>query len=156
MVLDDPIHPAQQRAAVVAVWDQHEADWRFGVMQGCPFGLGSVVVSFNRYPTLITAALRRTLGLMAAAYFDDNLLMEFEHAAAQAKQLLEDPIAAAGAPPKQSKSHPMQWHRVFFGAIVDMHGVSVCREMGMFTLCPKTSADVRCVQISPSPSSKAT
>ena len=38
-----PIHPTQQRAAVVAVWDEADNSWKFGVMKGCPFGLGSVV-----------------------------------------------------------------------------------------------------------------
>ena len=50
-----PIHPDQQRAAVVAVWSPSHGAWRFGVMNGCPYGLGSVVVTFNRYPTLATA-----------------------------------------------------------------------------------------------------
>ena len=71
-----PINPAQQSAAVVAVWSPQKHQWMFGVMKGCPYGLGSVVVTFNRYPTLITACLRRVLGLMAAAYFDDNILLD--------------------------------------------------------------------------------
>ena len=72
-----PVHPTQQRAAVITVWDQEDQCWKFGVMKGCPFGLGSVVVTFNRYPTLVTAALRRSLGLACAAYVDDNLLVDF-------------------------------------------------------------------------------
>ena len=84
-----PVHPDQQRASVVAVWHPTEKAWRFGVMRGCPFGIGSVVVTLNRYTTLITAVMRRTLGLLCAAYFDDNLLVDFEHEAQQAKDFLQ-------------------------------------------------------------------
>ena len=47
-----PIHPDQRRAAVVAVWSPAGHGWRCGVMNGCPppHGMGSVVVTFNRYP----------------------------------------------------------------------------------------------------------
>ena len=54
-----PIREDHQRAAVVAVWDLRCGAWRFGVMNGCPYGLGSVVVTFNRYPALVTATCRR-------------------------------------------------------------------------------------------------
>ena len=60
-----PLHETQQRATVVAVWSPVKRGWVFGVMNGCPFGLGSVVVTFNRYPTLVTAMLRRVCGLLA-------------------------------------------------------------------------------------------
>ena len=62
-----PIAPADQRAAVVAIWHPRRADWMFTIMDGCPFGLGAVVVHFNRYPTLLVAVARRLFGLMVAA-----------------------------------------------------------------------------------------
>ena len=94
-----PVKPDQQRAAVVAVWDPHADAWRFGVMKGCPFGLGSVVVTFNRYPTLITAVARRLLGLACAAYFDDNIVIDFEHSALDIQQYLQGIFTSAGTPP---------------------------------------------------------
>ena len=115
-----PIHPEQQRAAVIAIWVPQDKAWRFGIMQGCPFGLGSVVVTFNRYPTLITAALRRLLGIACAAYFDDNLVMDLEHDATEAKSLLQQVFTLMGTPPKPSKAFPMMNHRGFLGAVVDM------------------------------------
>ena len=134
-----PIHPAHQRAAVVAVWDPGEESWKFGVMKGCPFGLGSVVVTFNRYPTLVTAALRRLLGLACAAYFDDNLLVDFEHSAASGKQLLKEVFTLVGTPPKPSKSFPMQGHRAFLGAIVDLMDVHP-EGSGEVCVAPKDSS----------------
>ena len=49
--------------------------------RGCTVHAGDqraavVAVSVNRYPTLVTAVLRRTLGLLAVAYFDYNVLVE--------------------------------------------------------------------------------
>ncbi|CAK0868326.1 unnamed protein product, partial [Prorocentrum cordatum] len=88
-----PIHPSQQNAAVVAVWSPKGHTWMFGVMQGCPYGLESVVVTSIRFPPVITAAMRRMLGLMAAAYFDDNLLVDFECSARDAKGLLQQTFA---------------------------------------------------------------
>ena len=56
-------------------------------MLGCPYGLGSVVVTFNRYPTLVVAAQRRILGLLTGAYFDDILTMDIAATSRQAKGL---------------------------------------------------------------------
>ena len=72
-------------------------------MKSCPFGLGSVVVTFNRYPTLIIAAARRLLGVACAAYFDDNIVIDFEHSAAMAQRLLQEIYTLAGTPPKPSR-----------------------------------------------------
>ena len=85
---------------MIAVWDQGEETWKFGVMKGCPFGLGSVVVTFNRYPTLVTATARRLLGLACAAYFDDNLLVDFEHSARSGKLLEQELFTVLGTPPE--------------------------------------------------------
>ena len=43
---------------------------------GALYGIGSVVNTFNRYPTLMTACLRRFLGILAAAYFDDVAVID--------------------------------------------------------------------------------
>ena len=82
-----PLLPEHQRAVVVAVWHPREQAWRFGVMLGCPYGLGSVVVTFNRYPTLVVAAQRRVLGLLSGAYFDDILTTDISATSRQAKEL---------------------------------------------------------------------
>ena len=113
-----PIAPADQRAAVVAVFDQTRRQWRFTVMKGCPFGLGSVVVHFNRYPALLVAVARRLFGLMHGAYFDDNILIEPHVTAPAADDVLNELLRALGTPPKPSKRFDMASHRVFLGAAV--------------------------------------
>ena len=80
-------------------------------MNGCPFGLGSVVVTFNRYPALVTAMLRRVCGLLAGAYFDDNLFVDVAYSAPMAKDTLTWGYTELGTPPKPAKSYPMQSHK---------------------------------------------
>ena len=87
-------------------------------MQGCPFGLGSVVLQFNRYPALVVAAARRILGLGMAAYFDDNILAEPHASSPGARDCLLQLFDLLGTPPKRSKTLDMSAHRVFLGASV--------------------------------------
>ena len=85
------------------------------------------------------ATLRRTLGLTCAAYFDDNLVVDFEHTAPRAKQLLQEVFSVIGTPPKASKSYPMQGHRAFLGAIIDLMEVHP-EGSGMARVSPKDSS----------------
>ena len=96
-------------------------------------------MTFNRYPTLVTAALRRTLGLACAAYFDDNLLVDLEHSATSGKELLKEIFTLLGTPPKARKSFPMLNHRAFLGAIVDLMDVHTDGE-GNVCVAPKDSS----------------
>ena len=82
-------------------------------MNGCPYGLGSVVVVFNRYPALTTAALRRVLAVTAAAYFDDNATLDIEVFAGQPQRLTQWLLASMGTLPKAPKSYPLAGLRVF-------------------------------------------
>ena len=83
------------------------------------------MVPFNRYPTLATAIfVRRTLGLMAAAYFDDNLLVDIASSAQRAKDMLCWAFSTFGMPPKAAKAFPMQSHRAFLGAVLDLAEVT--------------------------------
>merc|ERR1712051_388948 len=83
-----PLREEDRRAAVVAVWSPQAGGWQFVLMHGCPFGLGSLVLSFNRYPALTTAFFRRTLFLVEGSYFDDNVVMDLAPSASHAQQLL--------------------------------------------------------------------
>ena len=130
-----PVHAGDKGAAVVAVWSSQVHGWRLGAMSGCPYGIGSVVVTFNRYPALVIALLWRTLGLLAAAYFDDNVLVNIA-ATSQAKQMLQRTFSALGTPPKESKSSPTQDHRAFLGPVIDLG--SLQDEKGVFII-PKRS-----------------
>ena len=79
------------------------------------------------------------LGLACAAYFDDNLLVDFEHSAASGKQLLKEVFTLAGTAPKPSKSFLMQEHRAFLGAIVDLMDVHP-EGSGEVCVAPRTAA----------------
>ena len=92
----------------------------FTVMDSCPFGLGAVVVHFNRYPTLLVAVARRIFGLFVAAYFDDCIHAEPQAFAAEAGHLFTDVLGCFGTPPRPAKCHEMAAHRVFLGAAVTM------------------------------------
>ena len=66
--------------------------------EGVPLRAGVSGSHFNRYPTLVTAAARRLLGLACAAYFDDNLLVDFEHSACSGKLLEQKLFTILGTP----------------------------------------------------------
>ena len=106
---------------MVAIWSPLDKAWRFGIMNECPFGLGSVVVTFNRYPTLTTAFQRRILGLLSGAYFDDVLLLDLACSSQRAKHLLGWSFEGLGTPSKPSKSFPMSSHRALLGAMIDLN-----------------------------------
>ena len=111
---------ADQPAAVVAVWSPSEADWRFVVMFGCPFGLGSVVNTFNRFPALAVAMSRRILLLPHGAYFDDNLYVDAGVAAAAGQELLREWFAILGTPCKPAKGFPVAPYRTVLGATCEV------------------------------------
>ena len=94
-------------------------------MLGCPYGLGSVVVTFNRYPTMVTAAQRRLLGLLTGAYFDDIICMDVAATSQRAKELGNWLYATLGTPPKPKKSFPMQAHRPFLGSVPDLSSIDL-------------------------------
>ena len=56
-------------------------------LNGLPFGMGTVVNQFNRLPHVKTTVLIRLLGILAFHYFDDELVMDFGHMAAQTQAL---------------------------------------------------------------------
>ena len=95
-----PIAPADRRAAVVAVWHPRRREWMFTIMDGCPFGLGAVVVHFNRYPALLVAFARRIFSLLVAAYFDDFVHLEPQEAASSASEVILKLMGFFGTPPK--------------------------------------------------------
>ena len=113
-----PVAVQDQRATVVAIYVEKLQGWRFTVMQGCPFGLGSVVVNFNRYPALLVATARRMLGLLHGAYFDDNVLIEPALLSGTGHRCLLELLHLFGTPPKPSKTFDASSQRVFLGASV--------------------------------------
>ena len=73
-------------------------------MYGLAYGLESAVVNFNRFPQLGVAIVRRCLLGFAAAYFDDELAVDFiqDHDVSQVG--LQLTFRLLGAPPQPAKS----------------------------------------------------
>ena len=92
------MHPADQRACIVAVWSEHFGKWLFAKSYSCLFGIGSVVVSFNRLPALATAVSKRLGICMCAAYFDDLITLEPLIFRASARRFLLLVVTALGTP----------------------------------------------------------
>ena len=70
-----PAKPEHLPATVIAiaVWSVDRHMWQYTIMYGCPFGMSSAVLNFNRLPALSIAASRRCMGVLCGAFFDDNV-----------------------------------------------------------------------------------
>ena len=62
----------------------------------------------NKYPTLATAILRLTLGLLAAEYFDEVFLMDVATISQHAKLMLQQNFQPLVLSPKNLNPFPMQ------------------------------------------------
>lgn len=71
-----PVAPEQMQFSYVAIFVP-AAGWRFTPMFGLAYGLESAVVNFNRFPQFGVAMARRCCLSFCAAYFDDELSVEF-------------------------------------------------------------------------------
>ena len=111
-----PVLPAHQPFSVVAI---HTPDgWRFTELYGLAYGLESAVVSFNRFPQLGVAIARRCTLAVSAAYFDDELAMEFVADADCSQQGLRLTFKLMGAPPQPTKGFVPMADRHYLGASV--------------------------------------
>ena len=133
-----PVHPADQRACIVAVWSRLS-----GKSYSCLYGIGSVVVSFNRLPALATAVSKRLGICMCAAHFDDLITLESLNFRASARPFLSLVLSALGAPPTPAKSFPLGQHRVWLGAALNL---ATLKDDLYFTLQPKESSVTQVIQ----------
>ena len=138
-----PVHPADQRACIVAVWSEHSGKWLFAESYSCLFGIGSVVVSFNRLPALATAVSKRFGLCICAAYFDDLITLESVNFRASARPFLLLVLKVLGAPPSPAKSIPLGQHRAWLGAALNLATV---KDDMYFTLQPKESSVSQIIQ----------
>eukprot|EP00435_Cladocopium_sp_Y103_P028233 s1719_g7.t1 len=131
----------------LAVCDEHLAfsniavylpnvGWRFTTLYGLAYGLEAAVVAFNRFPQLGIAITRRCLLGMSAAYFDDELSVEFFHAALVTQPALQLVFKLLGAPPQPSKSFVPSANRHYLGTSVH---VGEAFPAGVVRFQPKSS-----------------
>lgn len=100
-----PVHPDHMKYSYIAIYTDHQ--WQFTPLYGLAYGLESAVINFNRLPQLGVAAARRICASFAAAYFDDELSVEFCSHAAVSNLGLKLVFTLMGVPPQPAKAfHP--------------------------------------------------
>ena len=112
-----PVSEDHTRFSVVAIYLPQEG-WRFTVLYGLAYGLGSAVVSFNRLPQLGVAIARRTCLSFAASYFDDQLAVEFFDFSNVSQLGLRLSFTAMGAPPQPAKAFSPATNRHYLGTSI--------------------------------------
>ena len=112
-----PVQDDHLRFSNVAIFVPDEG-WRFTTMYGLAYGLESAVVSFNRFPQLGIAIARRCTLSLCAAYFDDELAVDFVHHADVSQRGLQLVFQLMGAPPQASKSFAPGRNRHYLGTSV--------------------------------------
>ena len=82
-------HPTKEdeRFCVITFVHPETRQRIYSRLRGLPFGMGSVVNQFNRFPHFQTAVKRRLLGLLVCHYFDDELTCEIGCLAQQSYRL---------------------------------------------------------------------
>ena len=112
-----PVCEDHLRFSIVAV-HVSGLGWRFTILWGLAYGLESAVVAFNRFPQLGVAITRRCAMGFAAAYFDDELSVEFIKDIDVTQRGLQLVFSLMGAPPQPSKSFPPTCNRHYLGTSV--------------------------------------
>ena len=98
-----PVLPAHQGASVIAAWSERDNAWRYMQLHGLAFGLTSAVVSFNRFPTLLAAAVRRIHATFTSAYFDDVPVVDVSAGGTSGVDAMMSTLVQAGAPPTATR-----------------------------------------------------
>ena len=139
-----PVQDDHLRFSNVAIFVPDEG-WRFTTMYGLAYGLESAVVSFNRSPQLCIAIARRCTLSFCAAYFDDELAVDFVHHADVSQRGLQLVFQLMGAPPQASKSFAPGRNRHYLGTSVhvgDFVSMGAIRFQPKFTTQRKVLAKI--------------
>ena len=120
-----PVCDTHLPLSVVAIFVPHKG-WRFTVLFGLAYGLEAAVVAFNRLPLLGVAAARRCASSMSAAYFDDELSLEFIANEEVSRKGLLTVFKLLGSPPQVLKSFAPGPNRHYLGTSVHVGDASLC------------------------------
>ena len=113
-----------------------QVGWRFTTLYGLAYGLEAAVVAFNRFPQLGIAITRRCLLGCCAAYFDDELSVEFIRDSCVSQVGLKMVFNFMGAPPQASKCFIPACNRHYLGTSVH---VGDALTLGVVRFQPKSS-----------------
>ena len=100
--------PPDKRACIVALWSESFGKWLFAKSYSCLFGIGSVRVSFNRPPALVTAVAKKLGICMCATYFDDLITLESFNFRASVRPFFFVDSLSVGCPTNASKIVPVR------------------------------------------------
>ena len=137
-----PVQDSQLRFSCVAVYVEG-LGWRFTILYGLAYGLEAAVVAFNRFPLLGVAAARRCTSSMSAAYFDDELSLEFVRHSDVSQAGVHCIFKACGAPPQPPKSFAPAADRHYLG--ISIH-VGDAESVGGIRFQPKLATVAKVVQ----------
>eukprot|EP00434_Breviolum_minutum_P017681 symbB.v1.2.015606.t1/scaffold1172.1/size134038/3 len=130
-----PVSEDQLRYSIVCIF-LPGVGWRFSVMYGLAYGLGSAVISFNRFPSLGIAVSRRCTLAVAASYFDDELSLEFMLNHDVSQRGVQCVFTCMGAQPQAAKSFVPSANRHYLGASVHVGDLALDN---LIRFQPKTS-----------------
>ena len=128
-----PARPDQRGACVVA-WHDPTLGWRYAEAKGLVFGFSAAVVSFNRWPLLITAVFRRLFAGLGTNYFDDFCALSMLLDCVSARDALKAAALACGGSFGAGKAIPPGPSRAFIGVSADLSEVSI---NGTLTFSPR-------------------
>ncbi|CAE7402748.1 unnamed protein product [Symbiodinium sp. CCMP2456] len=131
-----PVDDDQLRFSVVSIWIPGSG-WNFTILWGVAYGLEAAVVAFNRMPLLGIAACRRMVSAFTAAYFDDELSLEFIRDADVSQGGLHLVFSLMGSPPQPSKRFWASADRCYLGTSVH---VGSANSLGVVRVQPKISS----------------
>ena len=114
------ISTAWPQYTVVSQWDPVARRVVFFTLPGFNFGLVSAVHCFNRYPVMVTRAMRRLFGWAGTGYFDDFCTVEPVFARASGQTYLDKLMALLGIPLAAEKHVPMAPSFQFLGVVADL------------------------------------
>lgn len=130
-----PVCDEHMAFSAVAIYVPDQG-WRFSLLHGLAYGLESAVVHFNRLPQLGVAAARRLCLSFCAAYFDDELSVEFIRDYDVSQRGLALVFRLLGAPPQPQKAFTPASNRYYLGSSV--HTGDFCCD-GIVRFQPKST-----------------
>ena len=133
-----PLHPEEERMAIVAFYSVEKAKWEFAKSRAMLFGLSAAVIHFNRKPTLAVAVARRLGGVAATAFFDDIARIASRSSEDTDGEFLKIILAGMGSPPSPMKSVPLGHSRVWWIGVKTSLGT--CTTEGYYTQTPTEGA----------------
>ena len=118
-----PMNPAEARGCVVVWWHPGWGKPAFQVYHGLLFGLPLAVTSFNRWPKMLEAIMRRLLVCLFSMYFDDGTNQDWSSTAVVTQLAVSKVMVILGSPWAQEKSQKASQEADFLGLVHNLTNV---------------------------------